>query len=197
VINLLPLTKIIAAISVLYAALIALILFFIYDEKSGVTEGVMVAFSGATFLNLFLFGVISIGWKWLWKKLPSLNQLLFPDLSGEWDMTIHWKRGDTGGKVQAIAYIKQDFLKMSMEVSSEDSDSNTLLAKPQKDPESGRAILYYMYRTTPKLKNGNSSLPYDGTAILKIDHTSFNLLEGNYYTDRSTTGHYELKRKRV
>ena len=54
-INLLPLTKIIAAISVLYAALIALILFFIYDEKSGVTKGVMVAFSGATFLNLFLF----------------------------------------------------------------------------------------------------------------------------------------------
>lgn len=196
-INLLPLTKVIAAISVLYAALIALILFFIYDEKSGVTEGVMIAFSGATALNLFLLGAMYIGWRWLWEKFPSLNKLLFPDLNGEWDMTIHWRWKDKVGIAQATAYIKQDFLKMSMEVYSEDSDSNTLLAKPQKDPESGRAILYYMYRSTPKLKNGNSSLPYDGTAILKIDHTSFNLLEGNYYTDRSTTGHYELKRKTV
>lgn len=196
-INLLPLTKVIATISALYAVFISIILFFIYDVDSGITEGAILATKGATAINLFLLGFIYFGWKWLWKKMPFLNKLLFPDLNGEWDMTIHWKWGDKEGIAQATAHIKQDFLKMSMEVNSEDSDSNTLLAKPHKDPESGRAILYYMYRSTPKLKNGNSSSPYDGTAILKIDHTSLDLLEGNYYTDRTTTGHYELKRKRV
>jgi hypothetical protein len=195
VINLLPLTKIIVAISVLYAACISIILFFVYDAESGITEGAVLASKGATVLSLVLLGFIYFGWKYLWKMMPFLNKLLFPDLNGEWDMKIHWSWGDKTGIAQATAHIKQDFLKMSMEVNSEDSDSSTLIAKPHKDPESGRAILYYMYRSTPKLKNGNTNLPYDGTAILKIDHTSLNLLEGNYYTDRSTTGYYELKRK--
>lgn len=194
-INLLPITKVIAAISVLYAVFISIILCFVYDVDTGVTEGIIIALKGATALNLLLLGLVYFGWKWLWKKIPLLNKLLFPDLNGEWEMTIHWRWGNKEGVAQATAHIKQDFLKMSMEVSSEDSDSSTLLAKPQKDPESGRAILYYIYRNTPKLKNGNLSLPYKGTAILKLDHTSFNLLEGNYYTDRSTTGYYELKRK--
>lgn len=193
-INLLPLTKVIVAISVLYAAFIALILIFFYDINSGVTKGLMIAFSGATGLNLFLLGIIYFGWKWLWEKFPSLNRIMFPDLNGKWDMTVHWTWGEKEGVAQATAYIKQDFLKMSIEVYSEDSDSNTLLVKPKKDPESGRAILYYMYSSTPKLKNGNSSSPYAGTAILKLDHASLGILEGNYYTDRSTTGHYELKR---
>jgi len=195
VINLLPLTKVITVISVLYAALISIILIFVYDVDSGITVGIVFAIKGATVLNLFLLGVIYFGWRWLWRKIPFLNKLLFPDLNGEWDMTIHWRWDDKKGVAQATAHIKQDFLKMSMEVASEDSDSSTLLAKPQKDPESGRAILFYIYRNTPKLKNGNKSLPYDGTAILKLDHTSLNILEGNYYTDRSTRGYYELKRK--
>ncbi len=194
-INLLPVTKVITAISVLYAISISIILFFVYDKDSGVAEGIFIAVKGTFVLNLFLLGIVYFGWKWLWKLFPSLNKLLFPDLNGEWDMTIHWKWGDKEGKAQAVAHIKQDFLRISMEVSSEDSDSNTLLAKPQKDSESGRAILYYIYRNTPKLKNGNQSLPYIGTAILKLGHTNFDLLEGNYYTDRTTTGYYKLKRK--
>jgi hypothetical protein len=195
VINLLPLTKVITAIAMLYAILTSIILFFVYDTDSGATEGIIISIKGAAILNIFLLGVVYFGWRWLWKKIPFLNKLLFPDLNGEWDMTIHWRWDGKEGVAQAIAHIKQDFLKMSMEVASEDSDSSTLLAKPQKDSESGRAILYYIYRNTPKFKNGNQSLPYVGTAILKLNHTNLDLLGGNYYTDRSTTGYYELKRK--
>ncbi len=194
-INLLPVTKVIAIISMLYAILISFILYFVYESESDVSEGISIAIKGATVLNFILLGIIYFGWRWLWKKIPILNSFLFPDLNGEWDMTIHWRWNGKGGVAQATAYIKQDFLKISMEVASEDSDSSTLLAKPQKDPESGRAILYYIYRNTPKLKDENDSSSYDGTAILKLDHNSTNLLEGNYYTDRLTTGHYKLKRK--
>ena len=194
-INLLPLTKVISAIAVLYAVFISIILFFNYDANSNIIDGIVVALKGATALNLILLGIVYFGWRWLWRKLPFLNRLLFPDLNGQWGMTIHWQSKEDKGIAKATAHIKQDLLKISMEVDSEDSDSITLLAKPKKDPESGRAILYYIYRTTPKRKNGNDNLPYDGTAVLKLDHNSFDVLEGNYYTDRPTTGHYELKRK--
>lgn len=194
-INLLPVTKVISTIAVLYSVFVSIILFFVYDANSDIFDGIVIALKGATTLNIVLLGIIYFGWRWLWEKLPFLNRLLFPDLNGKWEMTIHWEWEKNKGIANATAHIKQDLLKMSMEVESEDSDSFTLLAKPKKDPESGRAILYYIYRTTPKRKNGNENLPYDGTAVLKLDHNGFDLLKGNYYTDRPTTGYYELRRK--
>ena len=110
-------------------------------------------------------------------------------------MEIHWRRGDEHGVANATAHIKQDFLTISMDVISNDSESHTLLAKPQKDSHSGRPILFYMYRNIPKRKDGNQNSPYDGTAILKLDFKDINNLKGNYYTDRLTQGHYELSRK--
>lgn len=66
------------------------------------------------------------------EKPPFLNRLLFPDLNGQWGMTIHWQRKEDKGIAKATAHIKQDLLKISMEVDSEDSDSITLLAKPKR-----------------------------------------------------------------
>jgi len=194
-INLLPITKVIAIIAIIYAVLIAAILTFIHDANSTVLSSVIIALKGATALNIVLLLVCYIGWRKIWKMFPSLNNLLFPDLNGEWEMTIYWHWEEKKGTTNATAYIKQDFIKMSMEVMSEDSESNTLLAKPKKDPESGRPMLYYIYRNTPKLKNGNNVIPYDGTALLKLAHNNLNYLKGNYYTDRLTYGRYELKRK--
>lgn len=52
-INLLPLTKVISAIAVLYAVFISIILFFNYDANSNIIDGIVVALKGATALNLF------------------------------------------------------------------------------------------------------------------------------------------------
>ena len=76
-INLLPLTKVIAAIAALYAGFISIILFFFYDIDAGITKNAIVATKGATVLNLLLLGFIYFGWKWLWKKVPLLNNILF------------------------------------------------------------------------------------------------------------------------
>jgi len=195
VINLLPIPSLIAVISGIYAVLIVIILLFFLDADVDRIEGVKIAFRGATVLNVILLGVVYFGWRWLWKQIPFLNDVLFPDLNGEWDMTIHWRWNGKEGVAKATAHIKQSFLKISMEVDSEDSQSTSMMAKPKKDSESGRAILYYIYRSTPKLTVGNNSIPYEGTAILKLDHKNFKILEGNYYTDRSTKGHYKLKRR--
>jgi len=193
-INLLPISKVIAAIAIVYAAVTSAFLTAIYDSNVSMLSNVIIALKGATGLNIFLLFSFTLGWRWLWRTFPALNHILFPDLNGEWEMAIHWSSEKSKGIAYATAYIKQDFLNMSMEVISEDSESNTLLAKPKKDPESGRPILYYIYRNTPKKKDGNKNTPYDGTAVLKLDHNDFNSLKGNYYTDRLTHGHYELKR---
>ncbi|ELB2282491.1 hypothetical protein NB620_15935 [Vibrio alginolyticus] len=194
-INLLPIGKVITVIAILYAATMAAFLSIRVNQDSGLLENILFSVKGSAILNLLLLFSFYLGWRWLWKVIPSLNHILFPDLNGEWDMEIHWNSGNAQGTALATAYIKQDFLKISMEVISKDSESHTLLAKPKKDPESGRATLIYMYRNVPKRKNGNQEPPYDGTAVLKLGYKDTNKLMGNYYTDRLTQGHYELKRR--
>lgn len=98
---------------------------------------------------------------------------------------------EKSGEVWAAATIKQDFLKLSMEVHSRDSDSETLLAQPKRDAESGRPLLYYIYRVIPKRTQGKNQVPYDRAAILKLLPTDHVGLQGNYFTDAKARGHFE------
>jgi hypothetical protein len=109
-------------------------------------------------------------------------------------MSIHYQNAENSGFVTAKAQIKQDLLRISMEVFSRDSDSETLIALPKRDPESGRPILYYVYRVVPKNIKVEAGLSDEGSAILKLSNASHNRLSGNYFTSRRTTGHFELSR---
>lgn len=194
-ISILPIGKIITFTAILYAAVMVAFLSISYNTENTILENILFSLKGSMILNMILSFSFYIGWRWIWRLFPSLNTILFPDLNGEWDMTIHWLSSKSEGTALAKAYIKQDILKISMEVISKDSESHTLLAKPKKDPESGRATLFYIYRNIPKRKNGNQNSPYDGTAVLKLGYNDINKLTGNYYTDRLTQGHYELQRR--
>lgn len=194
-IGLLPIGRVIAFVAVLYSVITCLILWFIYDPATGFLTAISIAISGSTALQFLLLYVFHVGWRWLWDKFPSLNTLLFPNLNGTWKMVIHWEWGDKKGTSHAKAVIKQDFLKLGMDVDAEDSDSQTLLAKPKRDSETGRAELYYVFLTTPKHKSdANPQAPYKGTAILKLGLEGNGILQGNYFTSRKTVGHYELTR---
>ncbi|WP_368879151.1 hypothetical protein [Proteus terrae] len=82
-----------------------------------------------------------------------------------------------------------------MDVEADDSDSQTLIAKPKKDAETGRPALYYIFLAIPKHKADSSAQdPYRGTAILKLNLNGKKVLNGNYFTSRKTVGHYELTR---
>lgn len=194
-ISIFPITKIITAVAVFYGILVAVVLFFTPDPSGSLFGNISVALKGAFAINLFLAFIVFYGWRKLWAMFPTLNTLIFPDLNGRWIMTINWHWADKSGVVEANAFIKQSFTKISMEVESPGSDSETLLAIPKKDPESGRPILYYIYRTAPKKINGNRSTPYEGAAILKLDHVNSDCLKGNYFTNNSSHGHYELNKK--
>ncbi len=69
------------------------------------------------------------------------------------------------------------------------------MAKPKKDPESGRPLLYYVYRVVPKQLSNETGSSYEGAAILKFESTQTHSLRGNYFTSRKTVGHFVLQRE--
>lgn len=137
------------------------------------------------------------GWRRLWLSFPALNRWVYPDLNGKWKVSIYWKRGNENGTKMASAHIKQDFFRFSMQLVSDESESETLMVKPQKDPESARPILYYIYRNESAQGVQFPQPPHKGAAILKLDINDYNLLKGNYFTDRATSGHFELQREKI
>jgi len=194
-ISLLPIGRVISFIAVAYAVVSCLILWWVLDATTSLVTAISIATGGSAFLHVLLLGMFYVGWKRLWEIFPSLNGLLFPNLNGTWEMVIHWEWEGRMGTSRAKAVIKQDFLKFGMDVEADDSDSQTLLAKPDKDSVTGRAELYYVFLTTPKHKPGNNAqAPYKGAAILKLSLEGNRLLNGNYFTSRKTVGHYELTR---
>lgn len=195
-ITLLPLNRVIVAVSVIYAVLVAAALALVAQTSKGpdMLGNVRIALAGSTGLSILLLFVFRFAWKWLWKVVPSLNTILFPNLEGNWKMTIHFESNGRKGEVIADAVIRQDFISISMEVESADSDSKTLIAQPKKDPESGTPNLYYVYQVEPKTGDLASRNPYKGSAILRYCRKDGEKLEGNYFTSRNTFGRFELKR---
>lgn len=195
-IGLLPITRVIATIAVSYTViiLIAVEVATARSETNNLAQNIRIAVGGSTALTIALLFVVYIGWKWIWKKFPILNTLLFPNLEGNWNMIINFVNNGIPGNVTATARIKQDFLKLSMEVESSGSDSRTLLAQPMKDPQSGRPFLYYMYEVEPKGIARNTISPYSGTAVLRYSTEPVDRLTGNYYTSVGTHGHFALTR---
>lgn len=186
-----PISSLFTVISVIYASLTALLYLIFSNETDTLVDTLLFSAKGATALNILLVVFFSFGWKILWREFPSLNRHIFPDLNGTWDMKVNWEWSGKTGEARAQAVIKQNFLTISMEVESDQSESESLLAKAKKDPESGRPILYYIYRNTPKDTKQSS---YLGTAILKLNLLHQDTLEGNYYTDSSSSGRYYLRK---
>lgn len=195
-ITILPITRVIGAIAVFYGVCVAAMVAFDWQFGSETTlrSSIGIALSGATGLNLLLLFLVTIGWKRIWSVFPVLERWVFPDLNGEWKMTIHWQGAGKSGTVSARAYIKQDLLRISMEVFSRDSDSETLIVQPKRDPESGRPILYYVYRVIPKNVGQGGGGSYEGSAILRLSNSRAHRWGGNYFTSRQTLGHFELSR---
>lgn len=189
--------RVISLVAISYAFIVALTLFlaFTFFSPIKLQTAVRVALGGATFLDILLLLSVHFWWRRLWARFPALNTLLFPDLNGRWKMRIHWIGVDESGSVDAVAVIKQNLLHLSMEVLSEKSDSETLMARPKKDAESGRPLLYYVYRVIPKQNSTNAGASYEGAAILRFEEAESVPLSGNYFTSKKTRGYFELSRE--
>ncbi|WP_114193301.1 hypothetical protein [Edaphovirga cremea] len=193
-ISIIPIRIIILVVSIFYAATMLIISYFSHPESTSFINYISPSWKLATILNIILWMVFSRGWRYIWRKIPSLNEYVFPDLNGQWRIKINWVKGEKNGIVEGNAWIKQSLINMSMEIITKDSESETLIVQPQKDPVSGRPMIYYIYKNTPKNISPENPSAYEGTALLKICLTDKYELNGNYYTNRASHGHYTLNK---
>ena len=198
-INLLPITKTIILFSIISVTITSIISAIAKSLFLVELSSIRVLFLISTPLEITILFLLTIGWRTVWKVFPKLNEWIFPDLNGEWTAIINWTWNHNGdikkGEKHGSVTIKQSILKFSIELKTDESESSTLVIKPFKDPESNRALVYYMYRSEQNRNSDADHTEHNGAAILKIPHGCFSIIEGNYFTDRNSFGRYTFKKR--
>lgn len=144
--------------------------------------------------------------KWGW-RLSFLQGWLvpFPDLEGTWQGTLEttWQHPETGivpPPIPVILVIRQSFETISCVMYTKESSSYSSAALLSEEDDSGIKHLSYVYTNTPELTARGRSPIHGGAAILRIITTPERVLQGEYWTNRKTTGTISLKfssRKRL
>jgi hypothetical protein len=143
---------------------------------------------------LFALGFV----KWFW-KMPFLPQWLvqIPNLNGTWIGQLHstWVHPETKeriGPIQIALVIDQTFLRCTCTLFTKESSSTSY--------ESGFVIgddnsrrLSFSYTNSAKVAHRERSGTHNGTALLRIVNRPYRALEGEYWTNRNTTGDISLR----
>jgi hypothetical protein len=107
--------------------------------------------SAAILVIDLLLLLISVSlWRMLWRWVPILADIYFPDINGIWEGKIVFKDNKTGKDVRlnARARIKQSLWTIYIDLASTTSNSHTLVAYPTNS--SGNQTLYYVFHNIPQ-----------------------------------------------
>jgi len=130
-------------------------------------------------------------WGWRWKLLQGWL-VPFPDLNGTWQGQIqtNWKdaEGKTYSPIPAILTVKQTFGRISCIMRTGEMESHSYLEGFCIDKDAQVRRLCYSYTSRPKAALRDRSTPHDGTILLNIIGEPVRKLEGEYWTQRRTTG---------
>ena len=144
--------------------------------------------------DLLLVGIF-VRWLWRWRLLQGWL-VPFPDLNGTWQGNIQttWKDAEvkTPGPIPAILTIKQTFGRLSCVMRTGEMESRSYLEGFCIDKEAQVRQVCYSYTSKPKAALRNRSTPHDGTMLFNIIGTPVHKLEGEYWTQRQTTGSVTL-----
>jgi hypothetical protein len=136
--------------------------------------------------------------KWLWRSSLFRNWLVIvPDLQGTWrgQLVTTWiKAGTNKLPDPTITYvvIRQTLRHIHVSMFTDESASNSDAAAVVVDKERGIKLLSYSYSNVPKAGVRDHSEIHYGSARLRITTKPKLLLEGDYWTDRKSTGHMTL-----
>ena len=144
---------------------------------------------------LSLIAILTFICSWVWHiiwKIPLLNNW-YPNLTGEWKVTIKWHdlKNSSNSEVHGTATIKCSLYKITMELSTDGSNSKTLCCHPSRTDADSRELLYIYSNTANNIPNSKSQDQH-GATILKIKNN--NEMSGNYWTDKQTKGIITMKR---
>lgn len=139
--------------------------------------------------------------RWLW-RIPILQGwfIPFPDLQGTWKGTLRstWidpKTKKTPPPIPLILVVRQSFDSISCVMHTKESSSYSTTAGFLKGDDSGIKRLTYNYSNRPEASIRNRSAVHDGAAFLSISSKPKRKLEGEYWTNRKTTGSIEVHYK--
>lgn len=147
-------------------------------------------------INIILW-TIFIKWAWKFKIFyPWLVQT--PNLSGNWKgfLKSNWENGKLD-PIPTEVNISQSFLHIQVQIKTGESRSHSVSASFNIDEERGYQQLFYSYLNTPKSGVRHRSEIHYGTALLNFEGFNVDSLEGEYWTDRETTGEIKLSRNKT
>ncbi len=130
-------------------------------------------------------------WGWRW---PVLHGWLvpFPDLNGTWqgELQTSWKddQGRTPRPIAVLLTIRQSFTGISCVMRTAEMESRSYAEGFCLDEERQIRKLAYSYTSRPKISLRSRSTPHDGTIVFNIIEHPVRKLEGEYWTQRQTTG---------
>ena len=130
---------------------------------------------------------------WFWRCKCLQGWLIpFPDLNGTWEGQIQMNLKDNEGKIPddipTILTIKQTFRRMSCVMRTEEMESHSYFAGFCIDKEAQVKRLCYSYTSKPKTALRDRSTPHDGTILFNIIGSPVEKLDGEYWTQRETSG---------
>lgn len=135
-------------------------------------------------------------WLWRWKHLQGWL-IPFPDLNGTWQGHIqtNWEdaEGETPGPIPTVLTVKQTFGRMSCVMRTREMESHSYLEGFCIDKDAQIRRLCYSYTSKPKAALRDRSTPHDGTILFNIIGNPVSKLEGEYWTQRHTTGTITLR----
>lgn len=146
-------------------------------------------------INIIIW-MIFIAWAWKWKIFyPWL--VPFPNLSGNWEGTIksNWKEKELD-PIPIEVSITQNFFNIQVRIKTNESRSYSIGASFDIDNERGFQQLFYTYLNTPKAGVRERSEIHYGSTILNFDGFNVTKMDGEYWTDRETTGDIILTKKK-
>lgn len=133
--------------------------------------------------------------RWLRIPLSKMRIISTPFLKGEWESKINSSYNFERGPIKSELEIRQTWTKISFDLSTEFSSSESFSASFDIQPD-GRFKIAYNYKNTPKSNAPNTMHSHIGTTHITVskDRTSFS---GFYYTnrDRLNYGDIHFQRK--
>jgi hypothetical protein len=140
-----------------------------------------------------LYGILyKVFERWGWKRelFHRLNIVSVPNLAGDWQGSVSSSFDKYAETHPVTIHIAQNWTHISIALSSEKSDSHSIVASIDTGTE---AILSYQYQNTPKPHARGTMHAHRGTAVLKLASDG-KRLSGEYYSgrDRQNYGALEL-----
>lgn len=138
-------------------------------------------------INLIIWTFfISTAWKW---RIFYSWLVPFPNLSGDWEGFIqsNWKEKELA-TIPVRVQIKQSFFNIQVQIKTDESKSYSIGASFDIDEERGVQQLFYSYLNTPKASVRDRSEIHYGSTVLSFEGFKVTNMDGQYWTDRQTTG---------